>query len=400
MRSINLVPTNQLLTACFGTHARPKSWWLAQTLLYGLPGNKSSTIGQLRERLQTALQEPKGMVVPEKILNMEVNTNKEFNQLNAQIALKTQPRTSKGKTKATEDPSTLKPLRPKAPAKGKEPKPATKSAPAPSETKATADKKASTTYRKGIRLTSRNTKKLATSRTKQSEADGPQVDAASPSGSDFEGPRTKQTARKTTAGRVPRKRQWDDGMDGDNWPKHEPEWEDPYLDVGPSRKRTRYEPPAGPFGWLTGTYQIEAPYISENWDFCDDLTLVVSIPPLTPHLLLAEFDLGVFHGVMRSRAAIENRPDGAYATFEWCGQAAQWCEAVIQYHVTGMNGYLKFVRSANGLHTVKGKVQSVSGVGEADFDGVWISPSSVITSRWEIYSQAAHEHARVARWRR
>ena len=67
---------NQILTIHFGTNTRPKSWWLAQTLLYGLPGNKSSTIGQLRERLEVALRQPKGMAVPEKILNMEVEGNK------------------------------------------------------------------------------------------------------------------------------------------------------------------------------------------------------------------------------------------------------------------------------------------------------------------------------------
>jgi hypothetical protein len=39
------------------------------------------------------------MVVPEKILNMEVNANKEFDRLNAQIALKTTKKAGTSRTK-------------------------------------------------------------------------------------------------------------------------------------------------------------------------------------------------------------------------------------------------------------------------------------------------------------
>lgn len=202
----------------FWTNTRPKSWWLAQTLLYGLPGNKSSTIGQLRERLQAALRQPKGMTVPEKILNMELEGNKEFNQLNTRIALKTQPSTSKGKARATDDLPAPKLSRPKAPEK---PKPAAKPA----------------------RLASTTT----TSRIKKGGTSTPLATAAAPSGS------TKVRRPKATHDQPPVKRERvkrvrEDEIEVDLWLEYEGR-EGPYLEPGPLRKRARQEQPTGPFSW-------------------------------------------------------------------------------------------------------------------------------------------------------
>ena len=372
-----------------GSHIRPKSWWLAQTLLYGLPGSKSSTIAQLRERLQTALQERKGMVVPEKILNMEVDTNKEFSQLNSQVASRTQPSTSKGKAKATDGLPAPKSSQPKAPAKGKEPKetrkeirkveekpkPRTTSAPGPSRVKATSDKKESTT------------KKTVTSRTTR---EAPVL------GSTKGGAWVKQPTRK--AGDQPpvkrEKREREYEMELDLWP----EYEEPYPEPPRPTKRARHQQPTGPFAWLSGTYQIEAPVISQGWDVGHYFKLIVSIPRLTPHLLLVEFDFGVVHGVMRSRAPIETRADGAYATFEWCGRDAEQFEGVINYHRPGMTGYLKFARHIDGTHTVRGKIQDLSAVGDAEFVGIWASPDTSIRSEWGDFSERAYQYAMSARW--
>lgn len=189
----------QSLTAHFGTNTRPKSWWLAQTQLYGLPGNKSSTIGQLRERLQTALQQPKGMVVPEKILNMEVDANKEFNQLNTRIALKTQPSTSKGKAKA----------------------------PAPSKAK--------------VLPAYPIAKTTAISRTKKGGASAP---APVPSRST----KASQPRPPVKRGRVKREREEEREVEYEAW-------ERTYLESGPPRKRARQEQPTGPVQWLAGSYE-------------------------------------------------------------------------------------------------------------------------------------------------
>ena len=377
-------------------HVRPKSWWLAQTLLYGLPGNKSSTIAQLRERLQTALQERKGMAVPEKILNMEVDTNKEFNQLNAQIASKTRTSTSKGKAKAAD--ALLAPKLPqrKAPAKEKEPKDTraemrkagewpnihiyigTNSAPGPSRAKATSDKKESTT------------KKTSTPRA---------IKAAPIIGSTKGGARVKQPAKKAARDQSPvkrerAKREREDEMDVDSWPEEVPDPEHGRL----PRKRARHEQPTGPFAWLSGTYQIGAHVISQGWDVGDNFTLTVSIPRLTPHLLLVEFNFGVVHGIMRSRAPIETRADGAYATFEWCGRDGEQFGGVINYPRPNMTGYLKFVRREDGTHTVRGKIQDLSFVGDAEFEGIWAFPDTTIRSEWGDFSERAYEYAISARW--
>ena len=380
-------------------HVRPKSWWLAQTLLYGLPGNKSSTIAQLRERLQTALQERKGMVVPEKILNMEVDTNKEFNQLNAQIVSKTRTSTSKGKAKAVDGLLAPKLPRPKAPAKEKEPKETrkeirkaeewpnihiyigTNAAPGPSRVKATSNKKASPT------------KKTGTPRA---------IQAAPIIGSTKGGARVKQPIRKATGDQSPvkrerAKREREEAMEIDSW--SDESGEVLYLEDGrPPKKRARHEQPPGPFAWLSGTYQIGAHVISQGWNVGDNFTLTVSIPRLTPHLLLVEFNFGVVHGIMRSRAPIETRADGAYATFEWCGRDAEQFEGMINYHRPSMTGYLKFVRRVDGTHTVRGKIQDLSFVGDAEFEGVWASPDTSIRSEWGDFSQTAYEYAISARW--
>jgi len=312
------------------------------------------------------------MVVPEKILNMEVDTNKEFNQLNARILSKTQPSTSKGKAKATHDP----------------PAPKSKSAPGSSKAKVTFDKKEPTT------------KKPGASRTKKGDASASSATRAAPIvGPTKGGARARQPTRKATGDQAPVKRERvkrerEDEMEVDLWPKHEA----PYPEQGPAKKRARHERPPGPFAWLAGTYRIEAPVISQGWNVSNYFTLIVSIPRLTPHLLLVEFDLGVVHGIMRSRAPIETRADGAYATFEWCGRDGEQFEGVINYHLPGMTGYLKFVRRADGAHTVRGKIQDLSFVGDAEFDGIWASPDVSIRSEWGDFSQTAYEYAIAARW--
>ena len=148
------------------------------------------------------------MVVPEKILNMEVDANKEFNQLNARIALKTQPSISKGKAKATGDPPGPKLSRPKAPAKGKElkkaegkPKPAAKSARAASK-------------------------------------------AVAP----------KATRDRPPVRRERVKRDREEEMEVDLWFECEGR-EGTYLEPGPLRKRARQEGPTGPFAWPAGIYE-------------------------------------------------------------------------------------------------------------------------------------------------
>jgi hypothetical protein len=313
------------------------------------------------------------MVVPEKILNMEVDTNKEFNQLNARIVLKTQPSTSKGKAKATRDP----------------PAPKSKSAPGSSKAKATLDKKGPTT------------KKTGTSRTKKGDSSAPSATQVAPTfGSTKGGARVRQPTRKATGNPSPVKRERvkrerEEEMEVDMWPEHE----ESYPEQGPPKKRARHEQPPGPFAWLAGTYQIEAPVISQGWDVGDYFTLTVSIPRLTPHLLLVEFDFGLVHGIMRSRAPIETRADGAYATFEWCGRDGEQFEGVINYHRPGMTGYLKFVRRIDGAHTMRGKIQDLSSVGDAEFDSIWASPDTSIRSEWGDFSQTAYEYAAAARWR-
>ena len=315
------------------------------------------------------------MVIPEKILNMEVDTNKEFNQLNAQIVMKTQPSTSKGKAKATDNPPT----------------PKSKAVPGPSKVKAISNH------------TAPITKKTGTSRSKKGDASAPPAaQAARILGSTKGGARARQPTQKATADQPPVKRERvkrkrEEEMEVDLWPAYE-ELEDPYPEQSSPKKRARHEQPTGPFAWLAGTYQIGAPVISQGWNVGDHFTLIVSIPRLTPHLVLVEFNFGVVHGIMRSRAPIETRVDGAYATFEWCGRDGEQFEGVINYHRPGMTGYLKFVRRIDGTHTVRGKIQDLSFVGDAEFDGIWVSPDQSIHSEWGDFSQTAYEYAIAARW--
>lgn len=131
---------------------------------------------------------------------MEVEANREFNQLNTRIALRTRPGTSRGKAKAADDlpaPKVSRP-KPKAPAKSKE------------------LKKAETSVG-----------------------------------------RPKAPGNRPPAKRERVKRAHEEEMEVNLWLEYEGR-EGMYTEYGPPRKRVRQEQPTGPFAWSAGTSEAAA----------------------------------------------------------------------------------------------------------------------------------------------
>ncbi|RPB20479.1 hypothetical protein L211DRAFT_521498 [Terfezia boudieri ATCC MYA-4762] len=64
---------------------KPKTWWRAQCLHYGIDMPVSATIERMRARLEEALRSPGGLVLPGNLLDLEHQKCGEFRKLNAQV---------------------------------------------------------------------------------------------------------------------------------------------------------------------------------------------------------------------------------------------------------------------------------------------------------------------------
>ncbi|KAF8475767.1 hypothetical protein BDZ91DRAFT_710279 [Kalaharituber pfeilii] len=135
-------------------NSKPKTWWRAQCLHYGIDMPASANIERMRARLEEGLRSGKGgrggewgLVVPAELLDLEYAKCGEFRKLNAQVREavsgaggenagkgkgKSKDKVEKGNDKLTKEPS-------KTSAKKKEPAPK-KSIPAPAASEASTKK--------------------------------------------------------------------------------------------------------------------------------------------------------------------------------------------------------------------------------------------------------------------
>lgn len=65
--------------------SKPKNWWRAQCLHYGIDMPVSATIERMRARLEEGLRVSGGLVVPGDLLDLEHKKCGEFRKLNAQV---------------------------------------------------------------------------------------------------------------------------------------------------------------------------------------------------------------------------------------------------------------------------------------------------------------------------
>lgn len=348
---------------------RSQKWWLAQNKFYGLAQAKATPIGTLRSKLEDALRIPGGMRVPEKILNLESEGNRRYNELLLHVLKETQsPQKGAGKpSTATGMPSkkTSNPTPPKAAASASKGKGATNK---PSG-------KPATTKGGGTSSNSGPAGRLATAKaTKATPRTMPNMGLGSFELVEEIVVRTKFTQGKATGASAPRKR----GRSPDR------------MDEASSKKRARPDDEATDFGFICGTYDISAPEILREWEYVgDNLQLVIGLD--SEKRLFGSFQFGILSGVLRSPVDIEPRADGANAKFEWCGRE-ELRGSEVYPHKPRMKGVLRFTRrKRDGRHTIKGSMEAVPTLGKCDFTGERVGELMVISERWEDYSEDAYE---------
>nr|GAT56509.1 predicted protein [Mycena chlorophos] len=389
---------------------RPKAWWGAQSLFYGLKHTKTMTITQLRAQLEDALRANKGkgsLRVPQDILDLEHRSNQEFRELNAQVRDKTglgggKTEAAKTKKRKLEDDA------PKEKGKGKEKAVEDVGGPQKKQrTKKTdADIPAATGKPRvkhapaAPKATPPAEVKPAATRPKQTARKGTGVPAHKPAAAPK---RSVQTARKKTGGVPPKLPSA--AFDWLRIPNDYDDDDEEYTKPGPSH--TKQTAPGGPRSAqlarrtdaTSGTWIISCPYINQHWSQYDYMQFTFNIVTRktgqgknkkSTSSLECEFELGIFHGLMRS-TRVEARPDGAYVTLEWAGKEE---DGPVICPEMGQTGYIKFAGDK-----LKGRINEVPLCGDhLDFEGEWHGVEEPIERRWDDFSPEAYERANRARW--
>jgi hypothetical protein len=346
-------------------------------------------IAQVRAQLEDALRDKnKGLRVPQQILDIEYNSNKEFRELNAQVRDKAgmgrkrkheseaagAAKPSKSKSKPTADTAPPAPKRPKTKA---EPTPdLVPKKPRIKEeeviTKQTAKKIPSTTRDEKVDVKPPG---AAKARTKQTARKTVQPADDLDDIEELHAPRTKTTARKTGAvasssSTEPSNRTKQTARRGRPFP------------APPSRSA------APRSDSVSGHWEIHCQYIAEQWDIEDMTFNIVG----NGTALDGEFDLGIIQGLLHCGKVEERGANGAYATVRWAGQQD---DGPVCPPNPGQSGYIKFTGA-----TLKGKLNNVPACGNAvDFEGRWLGPAEPIRAIWDDCSEDAYERANQNRWR-
>lgn len=362
-----------------GDRDRPQKWWLAQNKFYDLAQAKATPIGTLRSKLEDALRSPGGMRVSEKILNLEAEGNRKYNELLEHVLKETQV-SKKGAGK-----------------------PSKATAMPPKKTSNPGPPKASTSASKGKGAAKRPIGKSTTTTGGGSSSNsGPPGRSAKAT--------AKNTPKKEPSSSIPSIKADDLGIKLP--PRYHQRIEEPSpppprkrsrspdeFDGMFSSKRVRPDDDITEFGFLVGTYKISAPQISGEWSHVgNNFQLVIRLD--SEKRLFGAFQLGIFSGVLRSLGDIQSRKDGASARFEWCGRE-EYGGSEVYTPGPEMKGVLQFTkRKRDGRHTIKGSMEAVRGVGKCDFTGEMVGGLTRIWRDWEDFNQDAYDEANRGRWRR
>ncbi|KAG8907702.1 hypothetical protein FRB99_002498, partial [Tulasnella sp. 403] len=364
--------------------SRPKSWWLAQAIHYDLPCSKYANIAALRAQLEAALR-ANTLALPAKMKTMENKANREFKQLNKEVLEKTgqtnkqskitekAPKATaksaaKGEVKVSKTTTTAKKVteaarnsstqdEPRGKGKGK----AKRSADEALDDAAPSPQKCVKTSSTQALLTPSSEK--AGNRKLVALRDEPDVWEVAPGPST---PKAKQTAKRTA----------------------------PIGSLLPLPSSGGANPPVD---CVTGSWTISCPYVEGEWQMCTDLGMNVVRTHARQHIE-ANFDLGIAHGVLRSKK-MEGRSDGGvYVTFEWVGEENN---GPVLPPSASRCGYIKFSRDSDTAFPIcKGKIQGLPacGSGGVEFSAVWQGPAGKNGWRWDDFDEEAYEDANRDRW--
>ncbi|KAG8991357.1 hypothetical protein FRB93_002819 [Tulasnella sp. JGI-2019a] len=367
--------------------SRPKSWWIGQAIFYEIPCNpKTATVTAIRAQLESAIRS-KALQLPSKIRTLETKSNREFKQLNKEVlektgakskttATATAPAAKKAVTAVTKAETKKAVKAPAAPAAAKPPaasKPTAKKSEKPpiaakAETMAKGKRKAADAF----------------------DADG-DVEMKNPEAPEK---RKKQTAKKS-ANTHPAFGDVDDRY-GSGPATHSP--------ISSPSRRARPAASSSSSEVAAGSWAISCPYIQDQWPESagrtgDDSPFSLNVVRTHGNMQIeADFHFGILYGFIRSKQPVEGRPGGgAYVTFEWVGREQ---EGPVVTPSNQQSGFIKFSIDANtGQPILKGKMNSVPGAGDVEFQGEWTDPPRQNNYRWDDFDEAAYEEARVSRWR-
>ncbi|KAG8744732.1 hypothetical protein FRC10_009497 [Ceratobasidium sp. 414] len=124
-----LVPTKTSKRTPIEDRERPKKWWKAQCVHYGITVPSQAPIGTYRVHLENAIRQRGGLKRPQDIADLEFEQNAKFRRLNAEVrdaTRKEEAKAPKAKSKAAKSQPEVEAAPPKAKAKAKakaEPKP-------------------------------------------------------------------------------------------------------------------------------------------------------------------------------------------------------------------------------------------------------------------------------------
>jgi hypothetical protein len=379
---------------------RPKSWWTAQALLYDFSVSKNSNIGAIRTSLEGAIK-TNALVVPKRIMDLEAKANRDFKKLNKEVLAKTGAGTfsTVQGTKGVVDKGSATG---KANGTGSKPKPAAiNNAPKAKEANQSANP---TQNQVEVKARTKQTAKRSgplfdlppSKRAKVEREDG----GLGPSGS-AQLSRNAVTPMTTAVDNASNSKETSQNMSTQSQVDAKPRFRTKQTarrGGGPSRFPPSARNVTTPVDGVAGFYAITCDYITQEWDYCDDLSLNAIYT--APQRMEADFDFGIAAGFIRSKTVEKRTDGGVYVTFEWVGQER---DGPVLTPNKSHSGYFKFEKMGkDGVPTLKGRIQGLPACGKdgVEFTGEWMQPPDRNRNSWNDYNEEAYERANRARWHR
>ncbi|CAE6498258.1 unnamed protein product [Rhizoctonia solani] len=389
---------------------RPKKWWKAQCLHYGLQVPSTAPISTYRVHLENAIRQRGGLKRPQDLTSLEIEQNTKFRRLNAEVreatSASTQPKPPKGKAKAAQsapavvsEPTSIPAPKAKAKSEPKaKPEPKTKAEPKPNpkpETKP-EKKKPGPKAKSGAGASSSETTsapKTTTTKKRKAETiihhvyhyDGDRADQmTTPSVVEQEPP--KRTTKKARIAAPPAPAPAPRAPSPDLPPS--------YSQVVPRIKQTARRQRYWKFN---GQYEISCTS-EEEWSSPNGCSPSINVrfgdnnePAFEGFLELP----GFMSCLLRLKSGAP-QPDDGYVRFEWCGREEGMGEILTPN--PAMVGWLKVHRDDEKERSyIKGMI--TGRYGEFTFNGQKVGPEDLPYYRWEDFGERAYEEANRRRWR-
>ncbi|CAE6455219.1 unnamed protein product [Rhizoctonia solani] len=397
---------------------RPKKWWKAQCLHYGLQVPSTASISTYRVHLENAIRQRGGLKRPQDLTNLEFEQNAKFRRLNAEVreatSGSTQTKPSKGKAKTTQPAQVVAVVPTPAPTlkakvksepkakpepKGKaELKP--KGEPKTKTEKSKTESKARSKAGSSVSETASGSKTTATKKRKAEAVihhvyhyDGDRANQVVAT-SIVEQETVKRPTKKARAVAPPAPAAVPPRASSPDLP---PSYSQIVPGTSPAAPRTKQTGRRHRFWRLNGQYEISCTS-EDEWPSPHSCRPAISVrfgdgnePEFQGFLELPGFMTCLLR--LKSGAPL---PDDGYARFEWCGREEGMGEILTPN--SGMVGWLKVHHDHEQARSyIKGMI--TGRYGEFTFNGKKVGPEDLPDYEWEDFGEMAYEEANRQRWR-